>query len=229
MIELRRAIYPMKLTPYCWRTEKSRAQFYVDDFEVAIALAASDRNIEQPDGCRLEIVVENYEPFFELDDSLKEKMASAMQTRYDAANNSLDLSKFYAHELLQNSYCPLNRPLIMSAAIDIIVNSVPGLETLNLSNNRIFSLYYLKDFGKQLPNLKALYLANNMVSERMLPAGIEQMKKLPNFVFQITALSSVQFMKQTKIVEVALTGNPFCKQYKEHRPYIRCEFENKLK
>lgn len=168
LIELRRAIYPMKLTPYCWRTEKSRAQFYVDDFEVAIALAESDRKFEQPDGCRLEIVVENYEPFFELNDSLKEKMASAMQTRYDAAKNSLDLSQFYAHELLQNNYCPINRPQIMSAAIDIIVNSVPGLETLNLSNNRIFSLYYLKDFGKQLPNLKALYLANNMVSERML-------------------------------------------------------------
>lgn len=170
MIELRRAIYPMKLIPYCWRTEKSRAQFYVDDFEVAVALAESDRTIEQPDECRLEIFVDPYEPYFELNAKLKEKMASVMETRYDAATNSLDLSQFYANEQLHDRYCPINRPLIMSAAIEIIVNSVPGLETLNLSNNRIYSLYHLADLGERLPSLKTLHLANNLVSKRFWPA-----------------------------------------------------------
>lgn len=170
LTELRRAIYPMQLTPFCWRTERTRAQFFVDEYSVAAALSEADRTIEQPNGSKIEIVVEDYEPYFQLDDQLREKMANAMRNRYDTKKNSLDLSKFYAHEQLRNHYCPLNRPLLMRTAIEIIENSVPDLEELILNDNRIRALNYMSDFnlGERLPKLRALFLAKNLVSVWLL-------------------------------------------------------------
>lgn len=158
----------MKLTPYCWRTEKTRAQFYVDDFKVAAILAQADRTIDQPDGCKLQIIVEPAEPYYKLNNNLKENMVKAMETRYDAKTNLLDLNKFFAHEQLRNDYCPLNRPTILLAAIETIAEKIPDLMRLTLNNNKITSLHFVKDLEKKLPRLEVLHLADNLVSKQVM-------------------------------------------------------------
>lgn len=129
-------------------------------------MAAADRKIMQPNGCEMEILVDDREPYFCLNDNLKEKMADAMDTRYNAATKSMDLTKFYAHEQLRNNYCPLNRTSIMDAAIEIIASRVLDVEVLILNNNKIRYMRSTEMLGTYLPRLKSLFLANNMVSSK---------------------------------------------------------------
>lgn len=164
MTELQRVIYPKKITPYCWKPGRKQAEFYIDDDEVALALASIDCTIEQFDGHLLDVCVKSSkEPYFTMDDKLNEKMLDAIESRYNARFNILDLSKFHAHETLRDNYCPLYRPIIMQAAIEMIVDRFPNLETLMLNSNNIRSLQYLSRLGERLPHLKKLYLSNNLV------------------------------------------------------------------
>lgn len=165
LTELRRAIYPQTFTPYFWRLEGWRASFYVDDFKAASAIAGVSNKIVQPNGHPMEIILNNSEPRYQLNENLREKMVKAMQKRYDSATNALDLTKFWADENLRHDYCPLSRPIIMLAAIDLIAGRVPHLEELSLNNNNMMTLYHMNELGKKLPHLKILHLANNRVGE----------------------------------------------------------------
>lgn len=168
MTELQRVIYPKKITPYCWKPGRKQAEFYVNDHEVALALASINCTIEQFDGHLLDLCVKpSKEPYFTVNDKLKGKMLDTIESRYNVHSNTLDLSKFYADEKLRDDYCPLYRPILMQAAIEMIVDRFPNLETLMLNNNNIRSLQYLSQLGERLPHLKKLYLSNNLVSKQL--------------------------------------------------------------
>ena len=110
------------------------------------------------------IRVRNSLPPAEGNVDLKEKMKLAMAKRYTAATKALDLSNFHADIILKDLFCPLVRPSIMLAALDIVADTIPDLEALDLSDNKIQFLRHLNGLATKLPNLKILHLANNEVS-----------------------------------------------------------------
>lgn len=149
--------------PYFLKTENKFVQFYVDDINVAKELAAADRTISLPHGFAMEIKVDMLEPYYNFDLLLR-NMEEVLKSRYNAASKIMDLSRFYANEQLRNTYCPLNRPHILHAAIDIIARIAPDVEALILNDNKINFLRMGNSLGTILPNLKNLCLARNGVS-----------------------------------------------------------------
>lgn len=131
---------------------------------MAKILLSIDRTIELPNGFKMIVKVRNGVPPIQMDGKLNELMAAAMDKRYNPATKALDLSKFHADEHLREVFCPLFRPQIMLAAIDIIASKVPDLVALSLDNNKIQSLDHLKCLATKLPNLQILHLADNKVS-----------------------------------------------------------------
>lgn len=166
MVELRRALYPKKFTPYFWQSEARRVQFFVDDFEVAKKLNDANEAIIQPNNRSMQIVVDAQEPYYKLNDGVMEKMKKAIMSCYDTMLNELDLSEFFAHPMLRNNYCPLNRPAIIAACLEIIVEKIPHLDTLILDDNKIVKPQHLDDLKEKLPRLTTLSLAHNLVSQR---------------------------------------------------------------
>lgn len=161
---LLQAISPEVFIPHYWKSETTCVLFYVDDFKMAKCLASADRTIDLPNGFKMIIKVRNGVPPVQMDAKLKELMATAMDKRYNPATKALDLSRFHADDILREVFCPLFRPPIMLAAIDIIAEKVPDLVALSLDNNKIQSLDYLKCLATKLPNLQILHLADNKVS-----------------------------------------------------------------
>lgn len=161
---LLQAISPEIFIPHYWKSETTCVLFYVDDFKMAKALANADRTIDLPNGFKMIIKVRNGVPPVQLDVKLKELMATAMDKRYNPSTKALDLSRFHADDHLREVFCPLFRPPIILAAIDIIAEKVPDLVALSLDNNKIQSLDHLKCLATKLPNLQILHLADNKVS-----------------------------------------------------------------
>lgn len=193
------AISPDIFIPHYWKQEKDCVSFFVDDFAIAEKLYYADKKIQMADGFKMFVRVRASLPNIQLDDNLKERMKLAMVKRYSAATKALDLSKFYADQDLKDIFCPLFRPTIMLAAIDIIATNIPDLEALNLNDNKIHLLDHYKVVHEKLPNMKILYLANN----------------------RIQSAGSLQALKNIPLVELNLDGNPFKDRYKTTGMYTR--------
>lgn len=164
-----RAVSPEIFIPHYWKTESTNALFYVDDFKMAKALSCLDRTIDLPNGFKMLIKVHNGIPPVQLDEKLKALMAGAMDKRYNPTTKALNLSKFHSDELLLDVFCPLFRPPLLLAAIDMIAEKVPDLVALSLDNNKLQSLDTLKCLSTKLPQLQILHLADNRVSARHTP------------------------------------------------------------
>lgn len=135
----------------------------MDDFKVATKLHRSNRIIQCPDGCKLTIRVNIGIPNFTVDAAMKEKMKITMAKRYNASIRALDMTRFHNDPNLRDTFCAIYKPPIFLAAIDIIVNNIPDIEAIDLSNNQIQLLSFLKNIVRQLPNLKILHMKSNKV------------------------------------------------------------------
>jgi hypothetical protein len=67
-------------------------------------------------------------------------------------------------DLVDNYAVALVKPNIMLAVLDIIVENVPELVALDLSDNKLYALDNLSVLSVKLPNLKVLYVGKNRVS-----------------------------------------------------------------
>lgn len=171
----------------------------MDEYKTAIALSNADRKVQTTDGYRLQTRVKNSVPQVQIDDTLKELMKKAMETRYNPMTKALDLTKFHADTQLRDIFCALFRPTIMLAAIDIISENIPDLEALNLADNKIHLLEHLKCLQEKLPNLKILHMPNNRITNA---AALDSLKGLP-------------------IVDLVLEGNPVKERFSNESSYIR--------
>lgn len=153
--------------------DNKSAVFYVDEHDVAEKIMRLDRKIDLPDGFKMLLRVRGSMPQTKIDESLKERMKNAMVKRYSQATKALDLTKFHADPDLQDIFCALFRPPIMTAAIDIIAENIPDLEALNLNDNKLNLLDHLKVLPAKLSKLKILYLGNNKVSFNRFVQGFE--------------------------------------------------------
>ena len=158
------AVSPSVFIPNYFSVDQHKnVSFYVDEYEVADKILKQDKKLEFPDGFKMLVRVMGSLPQTKIDSALKERMKNAMVKRYNATTKALDLTKFHADPDLQDIFCGLFRPPIMSAAIDIIGENIPDLEALNLNDNKISMMEHFKMMTTKLRSLKILYLGNNKV------------------------------------------------------------------
>ncbi|XP_049287410.1 nuclear RNA export factor 1-like [Anopheles funestus] len=195
---IQQAISPQVFIPLYYKANDFHASFFVEDYKVASSILQASRTIETPDGRRLTLNVRNNQPPTQMNDQLKMRMKQAMEKRYNPVTKALDLHKFHADPDLSDMFCALARAQIMLAAVDIIAEHIPALEALNLNENRLYMLDHLKSMATKLPHLKILHLAKN----------------------RIPYLSTLDSLKNLKLVELNLEDNPLRKQFDDNTAYI---------
>ncbi|XP_032683764.1 nuclear RNA export factor 1-like [Odontomachus brunneus] len=187
---------PEAFIPITYKVMDNSAIFYVDDQKAANALANCDRKITMTDGFKLQIRVKPGFPQFEIDDKLKERLKQAMGKRYIAETNALDLSKFHQDvDLVADYFCALFRPVMLMAVLDIVGEHIPTLEALNLEGNKLHIIQGLGILNKKFPKLKILYIGDNKIRE----------------------MHQIDVLKDLKLEELRLNGNPVCKKYKSRQ------------
>lgn len=144
---------------YHWKDGSTNVTFYVDNYDTAEALEIAKREIVMSDG--LNLIIEILEVMPTVDAEQYERIKSVMTKRYNPENKSLDLTDFCA-DLKEISS---DLPIISMAlcAFDIIAQSIPDVQALNLERNHIKSLDVFEPLLARLPNLKMLNLADNYV------------------------------------------------------------------
>ncbi|KAI4478084.1 hypothetical protein M0804_012275 [Polistes exclamans] len=189
-------IAPETFVPIMYKTMGSEAVFYVDDHKTANALLACDRKITTTDGFKLQVRVKPGFPHCEINDKLKEQMKQAMVKRYVQENNALDLSKFHQDpDLVADYFCALFRPVMLMTVLDIVAEYIPNLEALNLDGNKLNLIDRLNVLHKKFPKLKILYIGDNKIRE----------------------MHHLDVVKDLKLEELRLAGNPVCNKYKSRQ------------
>lgn len=187
---------PDVFIPIMYKIIGNEASFYVDDFKTANALLKCDRKITMTDGFKLQVRVKPGFPQCEMDDKLKERLKQAMSKRYVQETNALDLSKFHRDpDLIDDYFCALFRPAMLMIVLDIVEEHIPTLEALNLEGNKLQNIDKLNVLNKKFPNLKILYISENRVKD----------------IHQLDAI------KDLKLEELKLIGNPVCNKYKSRQ------------
>ncbi|CAG9863513.1 unnamed protein product [Phyllotreta striolata] len=189
---------PTEFWPIAWQVYGTTVIFYVDDFKIAQKLSNLDRQITLPNGFRLSIRVNSGTPNVDMTAALKEKIKLVMAKRYNSVTKALDLTRFHADPDLQDNFCALFKPIVFLAIVDIIAENIPELEALNLLDNKIQALSFLKNVDKKLPNLKILHVSNNKIRE----------------------MSQFDTLQDLPIVDLMLDGNPVCNKFKDKPKYI---------
>ncbi|KZC12807.1 PREDICTED: nuclear RNA export factor 1-like [Dufourea novaeangliae] len=188
---------PETFVPIMYKIFGNEASFYVDDYKSAMAILNCNQKITTIDGFKLYVKV--FQPPFphcEVDNKLKEKLKQAMAKRYVNETNALDLSKFHQDpDLATDYFYALHRPLLWKTVLDIVSEHIPNLEALNLDGNRLLSLDRSNILNKKFPKLKILYIGDNMIKD----------------------IKQLEAIKDLKLEELKLTGNPVCNKYKNRQ------------
>ncbi|XP_018397771.1 PREDICTED: nuclear RNA export factor 1-like, partial [Cyphomyrmex costatus] len=189
-------IAPNVFVPIVYKTSAIDASFYIDDYKTAIALQNCDYKITMSDGFKLQVKVKPGFPIYDIDDKLKERLKQAMVKRYVQDTNALNLSKFYLDpDLCSDYFCVLFHPVMMKTVLDIVAEHIPNLEALNLEGNKLQNIERLSILTKKFSKLKILYIGDNKIRD----------------IHQLDAI------KDLKLEELKLTGNPVCNKYKSRQ------------
>ncbi|XP_018399173.1 PREDICTED: nuclear RNA export factor 1-like [Cyphomyrmex costatus] len=186
-------IAPDVFVPIVYKTSATDASFYIDDYKTAVALQNCDYKITMSDGFKLQVKVKPGFPIYDIDDKLKERLKQAMVKRYVQDTNALNLSKFYLDpDLCSDYFCVLFHPVMMKTVLDIVAEHIPNLEALNLEGNKLQNIERLSILTKKFSKLKILYIGDNKIKD----------------------IQQLDAIKDLKLEELKLTGNPVCNKYK---------------
>ncbi|KAF7994121.1 hypothetical protein HCN44_011390 [Aphidius gifuensis] len=195
-------IQPDVFMPIMYQECEHDVIFYIDDFKVAKKLLSLDRKILTPDGFKIHFQVTQQSPPSKINEDVINKIKLAMNKRYVANENSLDLSAFHNDcDLASEYYLPLHRNNVLIEVLDIIGATGNISETLNalyLNRNHFESIHKLSILRSKCPNLKILHICDN----------------------KITLLNQLEAVRGLRLVELNLTGNPVCMRYENrHEKY----------
>ncbi|XP_051167579.1 nuclear RNA export factor 1-like [Leptopilina boulardi] len=191
---------PDTFVPIMYKITEKEAYFFVDNVNIATKLQRIDNQISTNDGFKLKIRVKPGIPTFEINDAFKERLKQAMNKRYSQETNALDLSKFHLDpELADDYFCALYKIPILITVLDIVATHIPNLEALNLDGNKLHIIDRLGVLKTKLEKLKILYIGDNKIRE----------------------MSQLDAIKDLKLEELRLAGNPVCNKYKtRHSEYV---------
>jgi len=181
----------VKFIPICYTKQAMNTYFYLEDQTAARALKELDRQIEMPDGFQLQINIERTTPpNMPLTEELVDKIKEVMSKRYIVDHKALNLKSFHTDEKFagESFYAPLWRSNVMNKVLTVIIDNIPELKAIDLSNNKLnsSSLEFFSTFKSKAKDLTILYLADNKISDTK---PLERLKGL-------------------ELVDLKLTGNP---------------------
>ncbi|XP_015594371.1 nuclear RNA export factor 1 [Cephus cinctus] len=191
---------PDTFVPIMYKVVGNDAVFYIEDFKIANKLLNCDRRVTTSDGFKLHVRVKPGYPQCDVDESLKARLKLALVKRYIPETKALDLSKFHQDsDLVADYFCALFRAPILMAVLDIVSEYVPDLEALNLDGNKLNIIERLNVLHKKFSCLKILYIGDNKIRE----------------------MNQLDVIKDLKLEEFRLAGNPVCFKYKSrHDDYV---------
>jgi len=176
----------VKFVPICYQVVNNNSVFYVEEQEASRALKDLDKKIELPDGYDLMISVQpTTPPNIPISDELVGKIKLGMSDRYDAEKSALNLNTFHKSFAGESFFAPLWRTNIMSKVVNIILDNIPEVKAIDLSNNRLLNLDALVAFQK-LKHLNVLHLKDN----------------------KLTDLRGLEKLKGISLINLRLDGNP---------------------
>ncbi|KAM9257515.1 nuclear RNA export factor 1 [Morus bassanus] len=191
-------------TPVEFHYEHNRAQFYVEDATTASALKQVSRKITDRDNYKVVIIINSSGPPQSLQNELKpeaiEQLKLCMSKRYDGSQRALDLKSLRVDPDLvsQSIDVVLNQRSCMLVVLRIIEDNIPELQSLNLSSNKLYRLDDLSELAQKAAGLKILDLSRNeLKSDRELDK-----------------------VKELKLEELWLDGNPLCDAFRDRSTYI---------
>ncbi|XP_002732986.2 nuclear RNA export factor 1-like [Saccoglossus kowalevskii] len=183
------------------------ACFYVDDKRAGYAIGEVSKRITNTNGHKVVINCKPHPPLAErflknipLTEAQIEILKRSMSNRYDVLTHKLNLSNLLQDEDLKsnNIQAILNRPNIMESVIKIIAENIPQITSLDLSNNKLYSLDNLKELVGKVPLLRNLSLAKNMLKNE------KDLDKISGL----------------KLEELTLDANPLCVQFRDETTYV---------
>lgn len=194
-------IKPTPFYPVGYKKYNDECIFYVDDYKSASQILAANRKITTTDNIKLHIKVQANLPYIEIDEKLKEKMKMAMSHRYNVITRSLDMKRFHVDtELVKDdTFIPLNRPNMLATAVKLIIENIPDIQALDLSDNKLSSVDALKILVDKTSHLKVLHVGNN---------------RLQN-------MSHLDCLQGLQIEDLILDGNSLCDNFRDQAFYIR--------
>ncbi|XP_034341388.1 nuclear RNA export factor 2-like [Arvicanthis niloticus] len=190
--------------PVDFHYDKNRARFFVQNAKTASALKEVNYKISDETSTKISIFVSpSVVPYSVQNKFTSEQMAhlkKSMMKRYDASQKALDLEKFrFDQDLMDKDIdMMLNRRSCMVATLQIIESNIPELLSLNLKNNKLYQLDGLCDMTEKAPQVKILNLSQN----------------------KLKSISELDKLKELKLEELWLEGNPFCNCFSDHAEYI---------
>lgn len=132
----------------------------------------------------------------------EKKLMEIMSQLYKAETKFLDLSNFLEKQdgpgVGLKKFFISQKP-IGSAVCKIIGAHIPELEVLDLSNNALFNMYPFSELSSKAPKLNKLNISFN----RMEHVG------------------QLDPIKNLKLVELNLDGNPMCNHYNDQSTYVK--------
>jgi len=160
----------VKFIPICYNKQGMNTYFYIEDQTAARALSNLDKQIEMPDGFKLQISTERTTPpNMPLSEELVDKIKVVMSKRYDTNTKALNLKSFHTDEAFagESFYAPLWRTNVMNKVLTVIIDNIPELKAMDLSNNKLnsTSLEFFSTFKNKAKDLSILYLADNKISD----------------------------------------------------------------
>lgn len=132
-------------------------------------------------------------------------MKRTVAQNYNPATKVVSLANFFQNDLLKEAglFLPASKRNVLEEIVKIIVENIPDVRAINLSDNRIYSLEPLKDIVSSCPNVTALDISNNSLAQK----------------------HELRILSQLPLTELNVEGNPFCDRFKNmaevHR-YVIC-------
>ncbi|XP_058514926.1 nuclear RNA export factor 2-like isoform X3 [Ochotona princeps] len=184
---------------------RNQACFFIQDEIAASALRDVSEKIRDDDNRKIAVFVHRSAAPYSVQNQLKpEEMQLLKRTlykRYDANTKRLDLQSLRLDPDLMHHHIDmiLNQRQCMAATLQIIGTEFPELLALNLCNNKLYHLDGLSDILDKAPKVKTLNLCDN----------------------EIRTTLELEKVKELKLEELWLKGNPLYKIFPDHAAYVR--------
>ncbi|XP_040855482.1 nuclear RNA export factor 5-like [Ochotona curzoniae] len=184
---------------------RNQACFFIQDEIAASALRDVSGKIRDDDNRKIAVFVHRSAAPYSVQNQLKpEEMQLLKRTLYkrcDANTKRLDLQSLRLDPDLMHHHIDmiLNQRQCMAATLQIIGTEFPELSALNLCNNKLHHLDGLSDILDKAPKVRSLNLCDN----------------------ELWTILELEKVKELKLEELWLKGNPLRKIFPDHAAYVR--------
>ena len=185
----------IQFTPFNYTANGNAIVFFVQGEDLCHSIRGLSRRIATPEGMKLIISTEKSTlPLIEITDEFIGKLKVVMSKRYDVASKFLNLENFSTEEDFLNVrlYVSLQRINVCKEVVKIIIENIPDLRAINLSNNKIQSLVPFKSLVESCKQLKQLNLSHNNIN------NIEHLENLAGLELETLSLDFNPFKKALK-------------------------------